>query len=142
MVETAVEVAAFHNIRGHPSIPNMAKGNCAFESCIDQINVSRGGEFTGAGMFPDHKALRYKVVFDLASNAMAKTKFGYKTEDLNNLLVDGHWDSAVGDLVVPGIAYTTKKNILIFHTNPTLGNSPISVVLASEFGGESDTEVR
>ena len=141
-METAVEVAAFHNIRVHPSIPNMARGNCAFESIIDQINVSRRGEFNDAGQLLDHMALRYKVVFDLASNTMAKNKFGYKTEDLNNLLVDGHWDSAVGDLVIPGIAYTTKKNILIFHTNPTLGNSPISVVLASQFGGESDTEVR
>ena len=72
---------------------------------------------------------------------MAKTKFGYNTEDLNNLLIDGHWDSAVGDLVIPGIAYTTKKNILIFHTNPTLGNSPISVVLASQLEGQEDTEV-
>ena len=140
-METAVELAAFHNIRVHPSIPNMARGNCAFESITDQINVSRRGEFNDTGQFPDHKALRFKV-FDLASNTMAKTKFGYNTEDLNNLLIDGHWDSAVGDLVIPGIAYTTKKNILIFHTNPTLGNSPISVVLASEFGGESDTEVR
>ena len=83
-----------------------------------------------------------QVVFDLAANNRIKAAIGYTAEDLNQLLQDGHWDSTVGDLVIPGIAYTTKKNILIFNTNPNMGNSPISVVLANEFGGEADTEVR
>ena len=82
------------------------------------------------------------MVFDLAANIVTKARFGYTMEDLNQLLQDGHWDSTVGDLVIPGIAYTTKKNILIFNTNPNLGNSPISVVLAKEFNGEEDTQVK
>ena len=61
MVQTAIAVAAYHNIRVHPSIPNMASGNCAFESCIDQINVSRSREFSNTGQLPDHTALRYQV---------------------------------------------------------------------------------
>ena len=124
MVETAKAVASHHNITLHHPIPNMASGDCAFESCIDQLNHSRSSEFTANGVpqFPDHAALRTAVVRDLTTNTMAQMKAGYtgKTRqwkrDIKQLLVPGQWDTTVGDLVIPGIAFTTKKTILILHT--------------------------
>ena len=134
MVETAKAVAAHHNITLHHPIPNMASGDCAFESCIDQLNHSRCWEFTnGVHQFADHTALRAAVVRDLTTNTLAQMKAGYTgrtrqwKRDIKQLLVPGQWDTPEGDLVIPGIAFTTKKTILIFHTR--LDNLPLLIAL-------------
>ena len=52
----------------------------------------------------------------------------------------GIYELTLGDLVPPGIAYCTRKNLLIFNTSP-IAHSPIYVVPASAFGGNADTEI-
>ena len=43
----------------------------------------------------------------------------------------GAYEHTLGDLVLPGIAHCTKKDILIFNTNPS-AHSPVYVVEASK----------
>ena len=51
------------------------------------------------------------------------------------------WDTKVSDLVLPGIAFTLKKNILIFYTNPRLSDHPITVYTPRFLHGEADCDV-
>ena len=46
----------------------------------------------------------------------------------------------LGDLVVPGIAHCTHKNILIFNTSEQ-AHSPIYVIPATKFGGTANTDI-
>ena len=43
--------------------------------------------------------------------------------------------------MIPGIAFTLKKNILIFYTDATLADHPINVFTPGLLGGEVDTNV-
>ena len=61
-------------------------------------------------------------------------------EGFETLKQSGNYELSLGDLVPPGIAYCTRKNLLIFNTSP-LAHSPIYVVPASTFGGHCDTEI-
>ncbi|MCS5580938.1 MAG: hypothetical protein NZ837_10460, partial [Gammaproteobacteria bacterium] len=130
-------------------VPNNASGDCAFESCLDQVNATRKEDFKdfGAGRFEDPSSLRRVVVDDLKENSKAMewcafngSQDEYKKE-LDTLYKDGTWTRAVADLVIPGIAFTLKKNILIYKTKPMLDRAPIMVVRASDLGGEADTDV-
>ena len=137
----------------HYVIPNLANGDCSFESVTDQLNNSRNSatnsDFStcGAGRFEDPQALRLAVVNDLKVNHLAMEKFGklddfegYQRE-VDKLQVPGVWDVKAGDLVLPGIAFTTRKNILVYNTNPRNGFSPISVVSPSQLGGTTDSNI-
>ena len=158
LVKIAIEAAATYP--GYPVnlrhiIPNNADGNCVFESNSDQLNNSRNcdsnSDFAnfGAGRFTDHMALRLAVVEDLKRNPKAMEKAGYvgRKEDyekmLDELLQSKVWNVEAGDLAIYGIAFTTKKNILVYNTNPNgaTGNMPVSVVRPEELGGEADTPV-
>ena len=144
MTRSAVEVAAYpdHAISVRHVIPNLASGNCAPESVTDQLNNTRNCDSNrdfadyGAGRFPGPDDLRAAVVVDLLSNETAQARVGYLGKDerwaaeLQQLRQPGEWDTDLGDLFVLGIAFTTKKNILIYHTSPniaTVGNHPIQV---------------
>merc|ERR1712105_8963 len=50
------------------------------------------------------------------------------------------YEVELGDLVIPGIAHCTKKNILIFNTSEQ-AHSPIYVIPATTFGGTSNTDI-
>merc|ERR1712208_55159 len=50
------------------------------------------------------------------------------------------YEMELGDLIVPGIAHCTRKNILIFNTSE-LAHSPIYVIPASKFGGTANTDI-
>jgi hypothetical protein len=150
MVAIAVQVAAHpaHDIQLRHGIPNLANGNCAPEACTDQINHRPDFAMFGAGKFRDPQELRDAVVSDLEVNNIAFNWGGYMDrgrdrwlEDLQQLRTPGGWDYQLGDLIIPGVAFTTNKNILIFHTSPGTGNSATSVILASQLGGQADTEV-
>ena len=52
-------------------------------------------------------------------------------KEVNRLKEPCVWDIEAGDLVLPGIAFTTRKNILVYNTNPRNGFSPIFVVSPS-----------
>ena len=62
-------------------------------------------------------------------------------EQLDCLSRDGQWDVALGDLVLPALAHTTNRNILVYHAEPGIGLSPITVAKASDLGGVAHTEV-
>jgi hypothetical protein len=145
----AISSAVYHGIKLKHPVPNRANGDCAFESCLDQVNATRKETFkdVGAGRFEYPYNLRNAVVDDLKENitAMGFTTYRERPDDykkeLNKLYKDGIWTIEVADLVIPGIAYTLKKDILIYKTNRIGDKDPISVVRASEFGGEADTNV-
>ena len=50
------------------------------------------------------------------------------------------YEVELGDLVVPGIAHCTHKNILIFNTSEQ-AHSPIYVIPATTFGGTANTDI-
>nr|MCS5576613.1 hypothetical protein [Alteromonas macleodii] len=128
-------------------LPNNANGDCAFESCIDQVNTTREKVFEhfGARKFKDHLSLRKAVIDNLKINSNAMEWFNgsqdeYKKE-LDKLHKVGTWTPAIADFVMPGIAFTLKKNILIYKTRRFMGKAPIFVVSASQLGGEADTDI-
>ena len=134
-------------------IPNLANGDCAAEAVTDQLNNSRNSDTNsdfstcGAGRFEDPQALRAAVVDDLTKNRLAQTKVG-KSDDpegyrkeVEQLKVPGVWNIEAGDLFLPGIAFTTRKTILVYNTNPNNGFCPISVVSPSELGGTTDSDI-
>ena len=61
--------------------------------------------------------------------------------ELGKLMELGIWDTKVADLILPGIAFTLKKNILIFYTNVNLSDCPIRVFTPGFLGGEADCKV-
>ena len=61
--------------------------------------------------------------------------------ELGKLLELGIWNTKVADLILPGIAFTLKKNILIFYTNAHLDDHPIRVITPGFLGGEADCNV-
>ena len=50
------------------------------------------------------------------------------------------YERELGDLIIPGIAHCTQKNILIFNTS-NLAHSPIYVIPASTFGMPANTKI-
>ena len=152
--DIAIQVAAQleHSVRLRHILPNLADGNCALESVCDQLNSTRRDEFIGLGspIFPTPSTLRDAVVKCLRENKHIMTQIGYTgttwewENDLRQLQKNGVWDTEAGDLVIPAVAMVTKKNILIYKTNPNYtacGKFPIDVVMSSTLGGETDTDI-
>ncbi|MCS5660217.1 MAG: hypothetical protein NZ842_07435, partial [Dehalococcoidia bacterium] len=147
----AISSAAYHKheIKLKHPVPNLGKGDCAFEACLDQVNATRKDTFkdVGAGRFKDAPSLRKAVVDDLKGNifAIVKSGFGDRQDDYekerNNLYKDGAWQTDLADIIILGIAFTLKKDILIYKTNPGEEKDPICVVQANVLGGEADTDV-
>ena len=52
----------------------------------------------------------------------------------------GTYELTLGDLVPPGIAHCTKKNLLIFNTSPQ-AHSPVYVISAATFGGSANSDI-
>jgi hypothetical protein len=141
-----LQVAAHENIKVRPSNPNEAAGDCVFESTVDQFLFQyRGRHFPGFTIL-DHQQLRQLTVETLGPNETARA-FGLVDSDLEwqielgKLLELGIWNTKVADLILPGIAFTLKKNILIFYTDVTLSDRPIRVFTPGFLGGEADCNV-
>jgi hypothetical protein len=150
MIQIAISVAAHpsHGVNLKPGIPNLANGNCLYEVGNDQLNNRMEFAKFGAGKYDSPKELKISVVSKMQSSAtMAHEWGGYEgnmvkwAAKLEKLKMSKDWDCNLGDLMLPGLAVALKKNILIFFTNPKLGNSPICVIAASEFGGEADIDI-
>ena len=114
MVQKAIENAEFHGIHLYHGVPNMANGNCAFESIIDNISTRQcfGEKFDGN---PDY--WRYTWMSEIENIAFDEWHGNlslecWKTEfaALKHARV---YETELGDLIVPGIAHCTQKNILI-----------------------------
>ena len=118
MIDKAIENAEFHGINLHHGVSNMANGNCAFESIIDSISTRTcfGETFEGT---PDYwRNVWMKNIEDIAFDdwhgnlSLDEWKAEFKL-----LRQPGMYEVKLGDLVIPGIAHCTRKNILIFNTS-------------------------
>ena len=138
--------AAHENILVRASKPNRAAGDCIFESTADQFLFEvRGRHFPGRVVF-SHQDLREQTVEALSSSPQAREHAPVDSDlewqsELGDLFQLGVWDTKVSDLVLPGIAFTLKKNILIFYTNPRLSDHPITVYTPGFLHGEADCDV-
>ena len=52
----------------------------------------------------------------------------------------GTYELTLGDLVPPGIAHCTRKNLLIFNTSPQ-AHCPVYVISAATFGGSANSDI-
>ena len=151
MVSIAAKVAAHpaHAVNLKKGIPNLANGDCAPEACNDQVNKRPEFIGYGAGKYEYPIDLRIAAVSELQCNEKFACDWGGYTDnstdwkkDLEMLKAPKIWDCTLADLMLPGITLALRKNILIFNTNATkLGSSPITVLLASTFGGNADTDI-
>ena len=141
MVGKAIENAKYHNINLYHGVPNMADGNCAFESIIDNISTRAcfNEKFDGT---PDHWRFVWMSIIENIgfNNWHGNMSIERWKAEFEILKTSKTYEVELGDLVVPGIAHCTKKNILIFNTSE-LAHSPIYVVPASTFGGMANTDI-
>ena len=141
MVNKAIENAKFHGINMHHGVPNMADGNCAFESIIDNISTRSCFEERFEGT-PDHwrsvwMSIIQKIAYNEWHGNMSHERWNAEFEILKQSRT---YEVQLGDLVVPGIAHCTHKNILIFNTSEQ-AHSPIYVIPATKFGGTANTDI-
>ena len=149
MVETAIEIAAhpLHGMTLRHGVPNWGDGNCAPESANDNYNLRNEFDLFRNKTFETPHELRQAVVDNMISNKEAFQFAGYQclerwAIDMENLKQSGEWSADVADLMMPGIAYTLDKNILIFNTKPQeISKEPISLIQPEIFGGKSNTDI-
>ena len=141
MVNKAIENAKFHNINLYHGVPNMAGGNCAFESIIDNISTRQCFEEKFDGT-PDHWRFVWmseieNIAFNDWHGALSMERWKAEFQILKH---SRSYELELGDLVIPGIAHCTRKNILIFNTSEH-AHSPIYVIPATTFGGTANTDI-
>ena len=131
-----------HGIKIHAGVKNLANGNCAFISVIDSINtrVSFLEEYDGT---PDHwrniwMTEEENIAYETWSNGLTRNEWKDGWAVLKGMRTYEH---QLGDLVLPGIAHCTKKDMLIVNTSPQ-AHSPVYVVESSLLCGRSaNTEI-
>ena len=141
MINRAMENAEFHGIHLHHGVSNMANGNCAFESIIDSISTRTCFRESFDGT-PDYwrnvwMTTIENIAFEDWHGNMSLEEW---EAEFKLLKQSGTYEVSLGDLIIPGIAHCTRKNILIFNTSAQ-AHSPIYVVTASTFGEHADTEI-
>ena len=142
MLEKAIENAAFHEINLHPGVRNLANGNCAFETILDSISTRPCFPeiFDGS---PDYWRRMWmtevqKVAYERWNGGLNQCEWKKEWEVLKNTRA---YECELADLVIPGIAHCTKKDILIFNTSPQ-AHSAVYVVPATMLcNTEADTEI-
>ena len=142
MISRAIANASSHGINLHGGVKNLANGNCAFESIIDSINTRPEFQEVLDGN-PDFWRKKWMthveaIGFDNWNGGLSKREWikGWKV-----LKMPGVYEHKLGDLVLPGIAHCTQKDILIFNTSMD-AHRPIFVVEASKLCGQvANTEV-
>ena len=141
MIERAIANAASHGINLYPGVRNLANGNCAFESIIDSINTrSCFGETLDQS--PNYYRAMWmgeveKIAYQEWNGGLSKQEWKSNWEVLKQ---PGMYELELGDLIVPGIAHCTNKDILIFNTSRE-AQDPIYVISAAIFGGSSNTDI-
>jgi hypothetical protein len=87
---------------------------------------------------------RNKWMSEIEEIAFAEWNGGLSLEEwkdgFNVLKQPGTYEFTLGDLVPPGIAHCTRKNLLIFNTSPQ-AHSPVYVISAATFGGSANTDI-
>ena len=141
MVNRAISCAKSHGINVHRGVANLANGDCAFETMMDSISTRSCFYETYEGT-PEY----WRKVWMGETENVAYTKFNggltrmQWAEGWNKLKESGTYEYSLGDLVLPGIAHCTKKDVLIFNTSSN-AHAPVYVVEASTFGGTANTEI-
>ena len=141
-ISRSVENAKCHGINLHPGVENLANGNCAFESILDSINTRTcfGERFDGT---PDYWRKIWMtevshVAYEKWNRGLEKDQWMAEWETLKQPRIYEH---QLGDMVLPGIAHCTKKDLLIFNTSAR-AHCPVYVVQSSLLCGEqANTEV-
>ena len=128
MIDRAVDNGKIHGINLHPGVENLGNGNCAFECVLDSINTRECflEKFKGT---PEYWRKVWmteieKIAFEEWKGTRSKVEWH---EGWSVLKESGAYEYELGDLVLPGIAHCTKKDILIFNTSQN-AHSPIYVV--------------
>ena len=142
IIERGILNAKAHDINVHVGVRNLANGNCAFESVLDSINTRDCFEdsFTGT---PDEWRLSWMT--EVENVAFEEWNGGLTREEWHEawelLKTPRTYEHQLGDLILPGIAHCSKKDILIFNTSVSAW-SPIYVVESSKLCGQrASTEI-
>ena len=137
MIAKAVANARAHGINLHSGVRNLATGDCAFETIIDSMSIRSCFEEVYDGTPEYWRRTWMSVVEQVAYNgwhgglSMSEWNLGW-----DKLKESGTYEYTLGDLVVPGIAHCTKKDILIFNTS-SHAHYPTYVVQASSMCGQA-----
>ncbi|XP_035292059.1 uncharacterized protein LOC118237448 isoform X1 [Anguilla anguilla] len=136
--QTTISIAEQHGIQLRSGNPNKAKGNCLYESIIDNINARE--------CFPElftERPKHYRNVWNTVDEQKIKASPYYP-----NIYTEQKWREAwqtlqttnqydldyFGDMAILSCAHTTKKDILVFNTPWKTTNaqphSPIYVISA------------
>ena len=141
MITKAIENAKFHGIHLRQGIKNLAKGDCIFESVIDSVNTrvcfEESFDGTPAELRKIWMSITENVAFEGWNSGMSSEEWKAGFDKLKQPSV---YELTLGDLVPPGIAHCSRKNLLIFNTS-LLAHNPIYVVAASTFGGYANTDI-
>ena len=141
MIDKAISNAASQGISLRHGVGNLANGNCAFESVMDSISTRSCFKETFNGT-PDYYRHVWmseieRIAFESWNQGLSRDEWSESWKVLKQSRVYEH---NLGDLIIPGIAHCTKKNILIFNTS-LMAHSPVYAISASTFGGYSNTVI-
>ena len=141
MINKAIQNAQFHGIHLRQGVKNLANGDCAFETVLDSINT----QTCFAETFPGTPAYWRNIwMSEIETIAYQGWNGGLTLEEWKHgfdiLKQSGTYELTLGDLVPPGIAHCTKKNLLIFNTSPQ-AHSPVYVISAATFGGSANSDI-
>ena len=141
MVSRAISCANSHGINVHRGVANLANGDCAFETMIDGISTRScfGESYQGTPEYWRKVWMEEieRIAYDNFNGGLTETQW---KDGWAKLKESGAYEYTLGDLVLPGIAHCTHKDILIFNTSP-LAHSPVYVVEVSTFGGSANIDI-
>ena len=138
MVAVAIANAHAHDISLVHQIPNLAKGDCLFESIVDNINLRESFNERIDGHSAYHRKKWLSETEDLVfqfSGGGGMSKENFQSE-WSLLKKPGNYEYEFGDYILHSIAHCTKKDVLVFNTSLEADYSPISVIEAKLLGGQ------
>ena len=117
MVQIAIQNAESHGINLHHGVPNLANGDCIFESVADSISTRPCFRETWSGSAADHRKLWMEEAEDLVLEfsggaGMSEKQFRREWALLKET---GNYEFGLGDFVLAAIAHCTRKDILVFN---------------------------
>ena len=144
MIEKAIKVGKYYGLNLKEGIPNMADGNCAIETTLDQLD--KRPEFEGHRVPGEPQFYRKKWFSEIERDAwgtswserwsLSRWKSGWKF-----MQQPGIYEHELGDIVMHGIAHCNSVDILIINTLEKQG-LPYCVIPASALcGRQATTEV-
>ena len=142
MIERSI--AKRHGINLSPGTLNSARGNCAFEAAI--FNVNDRSCFKEKFPF-SHDYYRRIWVTDMKNRTLHDETWQiYSNKDWEagwqEMKESGVYERGIfGDLMLFGISCGMKKVLLIFNTSLDSPHDPIYVIDPRKFGVEPDTQI-